>query len=158
MITRREWLTVTVGGAAAALVTHAQHALALPAVKPVQLTVYKTPTCGCCRLWVDHARSVLAGYDVKALDMNDLTEVKARLGVPAALQSCHTAISGPYVFEGHVPADLIKQFMAERPKALGLAVPGMPLGSPGMDMGGHSEPYDVLLFDKGGKTRVYAKR
>jgi hypothetical protein len=158
MITRREWLTVTAGGAVAALVSHAGRAFALPTVKPVRMTVYKTPTCGCCKLWVDHAQSVLTDYDVKTLDMDDLTEVKTRLGVPAALQSCHTAITGPYVFEGHVPADLIRRFLRERPKALGLAVPGMPMGSPGMDMGGRKERYDVLLFDKAGKTRVYAQR
>jgi hypothetical protein len=158
MITRREWLTVTAGGALAALVPNAAPAFALPSIKPVRMTVYKTPTCGCCRLWVTHAQSVLTGYDIKTLDMDDLTEVKTRLGVPAGLQSCHTAITGPYVFEGHVPADLIKRFVAARPKALGLAVPGMPMGSPGMEMGGSKERYDVLLFDKAGKTRVYAQR
>jgi hypothetical protein len=163
MITRREWLTVTVGGAAVALVTHASRALALPPVRTVRITVYKTPTCGCCKLWVSHAESVLTRissvrYEIETLDMDDLSEVKARLGVPAALQSCHTAISGPYVFEGHVPADLVHRFLRERPKALGLAVPGMPLGSPGMDMGGRKERYDVVLFDKDGTTRVYAQR
>jgi hypothetical protein len=163
MITRREWLTVAVGGAAAALVSRVGAALALPPVKPVRITVYKTPTCGCCKLWVSHAESVLTSmssvrYDIETLDMDDLSEVKTRLGVPAALQSCHTAISGPYVFEGHVPADLVHRFLRERPKALGLAVPGMPLGSPGMDMGGRKEPYDVLVFDKAGNTRVYARR
>jgi hypothetical protein len=136
----------------------AADALALPAAKPLRLTVYKSPTCGCCRLWVTHARSVLDGYDIRTLDMDDLTEVKARAGVPAALQSCHTVLAGPYVFEGHVPADLIERFLRERPKAIGLAVPGMPAGSPGMEMGGRKEPYDVLLFEKSGKTRVYAKR
>ena len=158
MITRREWLAVTLGGAAAALVTRAERALALPGVKPTQITVYKTPTCGCCKLWVDHARSGLPNYEIKTLDMDDLTEVKTRLGVPTSLQSCHTAITGPYVFEGHVPADLIKRFLAQRPKALGLAVPGMPMGSPGMEMGGRKQPYEVLLFEKSGKTRVYARR
>jgi hypothetical protein len=158
MLSRREWLTVTLGGAAAALATRAERALAVPSVKPAGLTVYKTPTCGCCKLWVEHAESVLGRDQVKAIDMDDLTEVKSRLGVPSSLQSCHTTISGPYVFEGHVPADLIKRFLAERPRAVGLAVPGMPLGSPGMDFSGRKEPYDVLLFDKAGKTRVYAKR
>jgi hypothetical protein len=163
MITRREWLTVTVGGAAAALVSHAGRALASPPAKSVRITVYKTPTCGCCKLWVSHAQAVLTSissvrYDIESLDMDDLSEVKARLGVPTTLQSCHTAISGPYVFEGHVPADLIHRFLRERPKALGLAVPGMPLGSPGMDFGGQKEKYDVLLFDKAGTTRVYAQR
>jgi len=158
MITRRDWLTATLGGAAVALATRAERALALPAPVPTRLTVYKTPSCGCCKLWVNHARDVLTEYDIKVLDMDDLTEVKARAGVPEALQSCHTVLTGPYVFEGHVPADLIKRFLAERPKALGLAVPGMPMGSPGMDMGGRKQPYEVLLFDKAGKTRVYAKR
>ena len=158
MVSRREWLAVTVGGIAAALVTAVGDAFALPAFKPVRFTVYKTPTCGCCRAWVTHARSVFSDADIKTLDMNDLSEVKARLGVPSSLQSCHTVVSGPYVFEGHVPADLIKRFLDERPKALGLAVPGMPAGSPGMEMGGYKDPYEVLLFDKLGKTRVYAKR
>jgi len=157
MITRREWLTATLGGAAVALATQAERALALP-LASVRLTVYKSPTCGCCKGWVTHAREVLTGYDIKVLDVDDLAEVKARAGVPDSLQSCHTVLTGPYVFEGHVPADLIKRFLAERPKALGLAVPGMPLGSPGMEMGGRKERYDVLLFDKSGKTRVYAKR
>ncbi len=158
MISRREWLTVTLGGAAAALASHATSALALPAIRPGRMTVYKSPTCGCCRLWVTHAKSVLTDYDITTHDMDDLSEVKTRLGVPSSLQSCHTAISGPYVFEGHVPADLIKRFLAERPKALGLAVAGMPMGSPGMEMGGAKEPYDVVAFDKAGKTRVYARR
>jgi len=157
MITRREWLTATLGGAAVALATRAERALALP-VAPVRLTVYKSPTCGCCKLWVDHARSVLAGYDIKSVDVDDLTQVKANARVPSSLQSCHTTLSGPYVFEGHVPADLIKRFLAERPKALGLAVAGMPLGSPGMEVGSRKDPFDVVLFDKAGKTRVYARR
>lgn len=158
MLSRRKWLTVTFGGAAAALVTGVGDALASAASKPVRFTVYKTPTCGCCRAWVTHARSVFTDADFKTLDMNDLSEVKARLGIPASLQSCHTVVTGPYVFEGHVPADLIKRFLAERPKAIGLAVPGMPAGSPGMEVGGYKDPYEVLLFDKAGKTRVYAKR
>jgi hypothetical protein len=159
MISRREWLSLTAGATAVALVTHVGRASALPSVKPTRLSVYKTPTCGCCRLWVTHAESVLQGWEVTTHDMDDLSEVKARLGVPTSLQSCHTAISGPYVFEGHVPADLIKRFMAERPAGtLGLAVAGMPAGSPGMEMGSRKDPYDVVLFDKQGKTRVYAKR
>jgi hypothetical protein len=158
MINRREWLTATLGGAAVALGTRAERALALFPPKPVRLTVYKSPTCGCCRLWVNHAQVVLTGYDIRTIDMDDLTQVKATAGVPESLQSCHTVLAGPYVFEGHVPADLIKRFLDERPKALGLAVPGMPLGSPGMEVGGTKQPYDVLLFDKAGKTRVYAKR
>ena len=152
---RRQFLKTL---AAAALVTHAGRAWALPSSKPVRMTVYKSPTCGCCKGWVAHARTELSGYDIRTVETNDLTEVKTRLGVPGALQSCHTAVVGPYVFEGHVPADLVKRFLAERPKALGLAVPGMPVGSPGMEVGGRKERYDVILFDNGGKTRVYATR
>ncbi len=158
MISRREWLTVTFGGAAVAVAGSVAQALPLISGKAVRMTVYKTPTCGCCRGWVSHARETLSGYEILTHDMDDLTEVKARLGVPESLQSCHTAISGPYVFEGHVPADLIHRFLGERPKALGLAVPGMPIGSPGMEMGGRKEPYDVVLFDRSGAIRVYAKR
>jgi hypothetical protein len=158
MVSRREWLGLTVGSVAAALATGTGDAFASALSKPVRFTVYKTPTCGCCRSWVTHARSVFTDADIRTVDMNDLSEVKAQLGIPASLQSCHTVVTGPYVFEGHVPADLIKRFLDERPKALGLAVPGMPAGSPGMEMGGYKDPYDVLLFEKSGKIRVYAKR
>jgi hypothetical protein len=87
----------------------------------------------------------------------DLREVKATFGIPGALESCHTAQIGPYLVEGHVPADLVRKMLTERPDARGLAVPGMPIGSPGME-GGTPERYQVLLFDKAGKTRVYAVR
>jgi hypothetical protein len=157
MISRREWLTVSVGSAAAALASRAGDALAFAPTKP-RMVVYKSPTCGCCRLWVDHARPILSDYDLRTVDMDDLSEIKSQAGVPSRLQSCHTVITGPYVFEGHVPADLIKKFLVEKPKALGLAVPGMPMGSPGMDMGSAKQPYEILLFDKAGATRVYAKR
>ena len=157
MISRRKWLTVTLGSAAAALASRAGDALAFVPRNP-RMVVYKSPTCGCCRLWVDHARPILSGYDLRTVDMDDLSEIKSQAGVPSRLQSCHTVITGPYVFEGHVPADLIKKFLVEKPKALGLAVPGMPMGSPGMDMGSAKQPYEVLLFDKAGATRVYAKR
>lgn len=156
MISRREWLTVTLGGAAAALVTPLGRALASPA--PTRMTVYRSPTCGCCKAWVDHATAGLPTYDVRTVEMEDLSEVKTRLGVPESLQSCHTAVAGPYVFEGHIPADVIRRFVAERPKALGLAVPGMPAGSPGMEVGSRKDRYDVILFDKAGKRRVYATR
>jgi hypothetical protein len=117
------------------------------------ITVYKTPTCGCCAKWVDHLRE--HGYHVNAIDQNDLSEVKSRLGVSSALQSCHTATVGGYVVEGHVPAADIRRLLAERPSVTGLAVPGMPSGSPGME-GFRSERYDVLAFDKGGATKVFA--
>lgn len=156
MLSRRKWLWLTVGGAAGALVSSAERALALSA-PPRVLTVYKTPTCGCCRLWVDHARLTIPGAEIRTIDMADLAEIKDRLGVPAALHSCHTAITGPYVFEGHIPGHVIAKFLNERPKALGLAVPGMPVGSPGMELGSRRQPYDVLLMERNGKTSVYAR-
>ena len=120
------------------------------------LTVYKTPTCGCCKGWIEHMKA--AGFQVRAVDMEDITEVKQASGVPMKLRTCHTAIIDGYVVEGHVPADLVKKMLAEKPKVTGIAVPGMPVGSPGMEQGNQKDPYEVLLFDKSGKTSVYAKR
>jgi hypothetical protein len=127
-----------------------------PARQLAPMTVYKTPTCGCCAKWVDHVKA--AGFKVQVQDMDDLTEIKQASGVPIPVRTCHTAVVGNYVIEGHVPADLIKKVLSEKPKAAGIAVPGMPIGSPGMESGNEKAPYDVLLFDKTGKTTVYAKR
>jgi hypothetical protein len=154
MISRREWLRTALGGTAVVFVTGAVPAFA---DAPIAVTVYKSPTCGCCRKWVDHLRA--NGFAVTTRDMDDLSEVKATFGVPAALQSCHTATLGTYVVEGHVPADVIHTLLRERPKIAGLAVPGMPAGSPGMEMpGGAADHYDVVAFTRDGKTHVYAKR
>lgn len=98
-----------------------------------------------------------SGYPVQAVDTNDLVPIKRKLGVPPALESCHTGTVEGYVIEGHVPADLIDRLLKERPKVLGLAVPGMPVGSPGME-GGPPERYQVLTFDRAGKAAVYASR
>lgn len=120
-----------------------------------ELTVYKSPTCGCCSGWVDHARK--AGFAVTVVDIEDLAPVKARLGVPDALASCHTVSSGAFVFEGHVPIADIQAFLA-KPTGLGLAVPGMPMGSPGMESpDGATQPYAVYAFDRQGRTSVYAR-
>jgi hypothetical protein len=106
---------------------------------------------------VGHLRA--NGYPVKAVDVSDLAPVKKQLGVPAALQACHTATVEGYVIEGHVPADLIDRLLRERPPVLGLAVAGMPVGSPGMEAPGHApERYQVMSFDRAGKTAVYASR
>jgi hypothetical protein len=118
-----------------------------------EMTVYKTPTCGCCSKWVDHVKA--AGFTVKTIDQSDLTELKADLGVTKALSSCHTALVDGYVIEGHVPAADIQRLLKERPKITGLAAPGMPGASPGMDTG--KDPYEVLAFDAAGKTTVWAK-
>ena len=130
----------------------------LAATRPAVLTVtvYKDPTCGCCELWVDHLKA--AGFAVTVRDTSDMASVKASFGVPEALGSCHTARAGSYTIEGHVPADLIRKLLAEKPVARGLAVPGMPIGSPGMEQGSRKDRYDVLLFDKTGRTTVYASR
>ncbi|MDH5315453.1 MAG: DUF411 domain-containing protein [Gemmatimonadota bacterium] len=129
---------------------------AAPAAPAGVVTVYKSPTCGCCGEWIEHMKA--AGFEVRAVDMDDITEVKQASGVPMKLRTCHTAIVDGYVVEGHVPADLVKKMLAEKPKVTGIAVPGMPVGSPGMEQGSMKEPYDVLLFEKSGKTSVYAKR
>jgi hypothetical protein len=123
-------------------------ALERPAVR-----VHKDPNCGCCNGWVTHLRR--AGYDAAGVDTNRLNAVKARLGVPPQLHSCHTAEVGDFVVEGHVPASAIDRLLAERPQARGLAVPGMPVGSPGME-GGEPETYDVILFGPQG-TRVFLR-
>ena len=116
------------------------------------MTVYKDPSCGCCGSWVDHLRA--NGFAVKTVNTKTLDRDKARLGVPTELAACHTAEVGGYVVEGHVPAPAIKKLLAEKPAATGLAVPGMPQGSPGM--GGTPEQYDVILFGKG-EPRVFGR-
>jgi hypothetical protein len=117
--------------------------------------VTKDPNCGCCNGWIDHLRA--AGFDVVAVESGDLNRVKARLGVPQALASCHTAEVGGYVVEGHVPADAIARLLAAKPAARGLAVPGMPIGSPGMEVeGAEPETYEVILFGRSGRS-VFAR-
>lgn len=117
------------------------------------ISVYKTPTCGCCGKWVEHMRA--NGFTPTVTNMPDVTEVKTRNGVPARLGSCHTSLIGGYVIEGHVPAEDIKRLLREKPAIVGLAAPGMPAGSPGMDVP-NSPPYDVVSFDKNGRTKVWA--
>ncbi|MEY8875652.1 MAG: DUF411 domain-containing protein [Leptothrix sp. (in: b-proteobacteria)] len=131
-------------------------ALARPAraAVPLEVQVYKSPTCGCCGAWVDHLRG--AGFKVQVNEVGDTSAVRQRFGLPDRYGSCHTAIVGGYVVEGHVPATEIKRLLATRPAAIGLAVPGMPLGSPGMEQGNRRDPYQVLLIDEQGRDRVYA--
>lgn len=119
------------------------------------VTVYKSPTCGCCALWADHMTA--AGFPVETVDVGDMDDVKARLGVPNTLASCHTAVVGDYVVEGHVPAEDVKRLLAEQPEATGLAVPGMPIGSPGMEVEGRpADSYDVFLFTRDGRARIFS--
>jgi hypothetical protein len=119
------------------------------------IKVYKTESCGCCKLWVAHLQQ--AGFSVEVQNLADLGPVKERVGLPYGLGSCHTGEVGGYFIEGHVPAQDVKRLLRERPAARGLAVPGMPLGSPGMEVAsGEVQPYDVLLVAKDGKTSVFA--
>ena len=119
------------------------------------MAVYKTPTCGCCAKWVDHMRQ--NGFNVMVTDLNNLSTIKAKHGVPAQLQSCHTGIVNGYVVEGHVPAADVKRLLKDKPKVAGITVPGMPAGSPGMEVPGIRTPaYQVLSFDKAGATKVFA--
>ena len=120
----------------------------------VKAMVYKSPTCGCCSKWIDHLEA--NGFEVESKDLVDVTPVKRMNGVPMNLASCHTAIIGGYFIEGHVPAADVKRLLAERPDVVGLAVPNMPMGSPGME-GPRSERYSVLAVKKDGTTEVFAQ-
>lgn len=117
------------------------------------MTVFSDPSCGCCGAWVNHVRA--NGFTVTVQQDQLMGAVKARFGVPAAAMSCHTALIDGYVIEGHVPVEDIRRLLAERPDARGLAAPGMPIGSPGMEVG-PPERYDVLLILRDGSTRVFA--
>ncbi len=119
------------------------------------ITVYKTPTCGCCTNWVHHLQN--HGFQVETHDLANLDPIKRKHGISRTLESCHTAEVDGYIVEGHVPADLIERMLTERPQIAGLAVPGMPMGSPGME-GPYRERYDVLAFDRDGKTEIYDRR
>ncbi|ONH84220.1 CopG family transcriptional regulator [Roseomonas mucosa] len=145
-VARRSFLGL--GVAAAALPVGMARAAQGPA-----LEVWKDASCGCCEGWVRHMRS--AGFEATVHDVADLQAVKAANGVPDVLQSCHTASVGGYVIEGHVPAADVRRLLAERPRAKGLAAPGMPPSSPGMDIPG--TPYEVVLFGGNGGQRVWAR-
>lgn len=135
--------------AAASPAGTAPHGAVLPVVD-----VYKDPTCGCCSKWVDHLEE--HGFTVRTTDTRDLTAFKASHGVPPQVRSCHTALVDGYVLEGHVPAADVRRLLDERPAIAGLGVPGMPVGSPGMEVPGTTaQPYDVLAFDEAGSTRVF---
>ncbi|MEO6359007.1 MAG: DUF411 domain-containing protein [Sphingomicrobium sp.] len=118
------------------------------------LLVTKSVSCGCCKHWVEHMKK--AGFQVQVREVEDVAPTARRLGVPEKLRSCHTSQIGGYVIEGHVPASDVKRLLALKPKAAGITVPGMVAGSPGMEQDGMKQPYKVVLFDKAGKTRVFA--
>lgn len=120
---------------------------------PIAITVYRSPTCGCCGKWMEHMRQ--NGFQVNEIQVDDMDAIKRQHGVPDNLKSCHTALSGGYVIEGHVPAADVKALLKKKPKAVGLSAPGMPAGSPGMEMGAKKDPYAVVLFDKTGHASVF---
>lgn len=125
----------------------------LGAASAAEVMVYKSPTCGCCSAWVDHLKA--NGFDVEVENVRDVNRIKQQQGVTRELASCHTALVDGYVVEGHVPAADIKRLLETKPAIAGLAVPGMPMGSPGME-GPIKQKYDVVSFDKDGKTKVFS--
>lgn len=138
--------------ALSAMALHVAPAFAANPLPSVQ--VFKSPTCGCCGAWVDHLKA--AGFAVTVTDVNDTSVARKKHGLPDKFGSCHTAVVAGYVVEGHVPANDIKKLLAMKPVAIGIAVPGMPVGSPGMEMGARKDPYQVLLVDKQGRERVFS--
>ena len=164
-LSRRAWLARVSAGTALLALGRRADAQALVAGLPADLpagapgpllTVYKDANCGCCQQWVGHMAQ--AGFRPAVQDVSDMQSVKRRLGVPSALGSCHTAVVGGYVVEGHVPAGDVKRLLREKPKARGLAVPGMPIGSPGMEQGPPSgyDRYETLLVQADGNKRRWA--
>lgn len=119
------------------------------------IDVYKSPTCGCCNNWIDHLKA--NGFGVRSYDTDNVAQHKARLGVPPGYGSCHTAEIDGYVIEGHVPAREIKRLLKEKPRARGLVVPAMPVGSPGMEADGRKDPYKVFLVNRNGSTQTYVQ-
>jgi hypothetical protein len=152
---RREFLLAGAGAAGLALVPRSLAALTgAPFLPP--MTIYKSETCLCCEKWVDHVKA--AGFTTTVHDRDPIDPIKDELAIPRHVRSCHTAQVGGYLIEGHVPAADIKRMLKEKPRLMGLAVPGMPVGTPGMDQPGvPAEPYHVVGFQKAGATSVYAK-
>lgn len=120
-----------------------------------EVHVFKSATCGCCGAWVEHLQA--SGFPVKVTEVEDTTVARQRLGMPDRLGGCHSASVAGYALEGHVPATEVKRLLAQRPQAIGLAVPGMPVGSPGMEVGSRQDPYAVFLVDRQGRESVYAR-
>ncbi|MDK3073820.1 DUF411 domain-containing protein [Sedimentitalea sp. JM2-8] len=145
---RRHFIMTTLALATASRPLHAA---------PTRIEVYKSPTCGCCSAWIEHIARAGFAVDSRDVDQDTLHSLKARSGIAPELASCHTAIVDGYVIEGHVPASDVERLLAERPDALGLTVPGMPIGSPGMEMGEEREAFDTLLILRDGTSEVFAR-
>ena len=155
MISRRAFLART-AAVGASLAGGKSVWAAVAAGDPKTMTIYMSPTCGCCAKWVDHVKA--AGFTAVVHEDEDMETVKNSLGVPKDVRSCHTAQIDKYLIEGHVPAEDIKSLLARKPAGVGLAAPGMPASSPGMAVPGEPhEPFEVLLFRRDGSSEVYAK-
>ena len=151
-LNRREWMRALIGIAITATTVAARRRGGL--MFEPSITVYKDPNCGCCKKWISHLEA--NGFKATAHDRTDMNALKDSLGVPTALRSCHTAVVGKLIVEGHVPAADIRTAMRRLPKGMiGLAVPGMPSGSPGMEMGDRTDRYDVVAFGAKGETKVF---
>jgi len=149
----RHWMAFLLVLASALPPAWAASAKPAAAGSPVEMTVYRSPTCTCCGRWLEHMKQ--NGFAIKDIQTEDMDAIKRRQGVPDALQSCHTALVGGYVVEGHVPAQDVRSLLEKKPAIVGLSVPGMPAGTPGMEMGGRKDPYAVVQFDKSGKVTVF---
>ena len=155
MISRRSFLARTAALGAALAGGRSLWAVGVVS-DPETMTIYMSPTCGCCAEWVDHVKA--AGFKTVVHEDEDMDTVKNSLGVPKDMRSCHTAQVGKYLIEGHVPADDVRKLLAKKLDAAGLAAPGMPASSPGMAVPGQPhEPYDVLLFRRDGSSEVFAR-
>lgn len=157
MVSRRQFLTIAGGGTALAIASRNLAALGSAVARPgaEKVLVYLTPSCECCAKWVDHLTG--AGFEVETRSVADVDPIKKEHNVPEKLWSCHTAVVGPYAIEGHVPASAIQRLLREHPAVAGIAVAGMPMGSPGMEHGDHKEAFDVMSFTCCGDIKVFAK-
>lgn len=154
LLSRRKMLLATLAGSGLLTLSALRMPVMASPSAAAAMTVARTPSCGCCGAWIEAMRA--AGITIHDEMIDDLAPLKARLGVPADLQSCHTAVIDGYVIEGHVPAEDILRLLTERPNAIGLAVAGMPIGSPGMEQGGTTEPFETILFGREGQS-VFAR-
>lgn len=147
------WLLLLAIGALMVLAVEALWAGPAPGPSQIPITVYKTPNCGCCTLWAEHMQE--HGFTVEVKSVSETQTLRSQLGIPDQLASCHTAMVGDYWVEGHVPADLISRLLAEKPNNIeGIAAPGMPLGSPGMEAP-NASAYTVVTLDDRGEVEVY---
>ncbi len=129
--------------------------LADESITPVEMTVYRSPSCSCCGKWSEHVEA--NQFNIKTIITDDMQAIKAKYGIPDKLASCHTALVNGYVIEGHVPANDIKKLLQLKPDVAGISAPRMPLGSPGMETEGQKQAYQVISFDKQGKMTVFAE-